>query len=610
VTAPADPRGRVPGGTPAGGQARTAARFRVDPQLATLLGEGYRSSEHALKELVDNAWDADAGEVRITLPDPLSGAPITVTDDGTGMMPTEVREDYLLIARDRRSRKGERTAERNRPVKGRKGIGKFAGLMAADSMIVETRCRGTLTRLQIRKEDLRSGTDDLEAIDLPIDTVPCDPDVRGTTITLTGLHQGFDVPTPDRLKPLLMLEYGRQSDFALYVNGEAVGVEDIPGQTFGASTELPGAGLVRLHFTVSDGKRPLRQSGVAVRVTGKVIGRPTYFGLEEDEDIPPKLLRKVYGELEADGLVGDVNAAWDAIFENSTAYALAQGWAVGLLKAGISQVFATEVQLARARRQQEIQRRLAELPENRRAFAERQVERVVHRFFGEKEERIDAAVGILFDALEHDEYWAVVQAVDAAREADVGAFAAALGQFGLVDMAFMADQARRRLEVLDRLDYLLLNPETREAEMHTALEHNLWVLGAEYGLLASNRTLRGIIAQYTGEQFTGERATRRPDLLLASDVTQRHLLIEFKRPAVWITREHEFQAVQYRDDLRRRFDAIEILVIGAGRAAGTDADFGDRRVKVTSYAAVVSRARQELAWLVDQLAQEATAQLT
>jgi hypothetical protein len=35
------------------------AQFRVDPRLASLLGESYRSTEQALKELIDNAWDAD-----------------------------------------------------------------------------------------------------------------------------------------------------------------------------------------------------------------------------------------------------------------------------------------------------------------------------------------------------------------------------------------------------------------------------------------------------------------------------------------------------------------------------------------------------------------------
>jgi hypothetical protein len=41
--------------------------FRVDPRIAEILGESYRSSEQALKELVDNAWDSDATKV---LPEP------------------------------------------------------------------------------------------------------------------------------------------------------------------------------------------------------------------------------------------------------------------------------------------------------------------------------------------------------------------------------------------------------------------------------------------------------------------------------------------------------------------------------------------------------------
>jgi hypothetical protein len=48
-------------------------RFQVDSRLATLLSQEYRSTERALKELVDNAWDADADQVSIQLPKPLSG---------------------------------------------------------------------------------------------------------------------------------------------------------------------------------------------------------------------------------------------------------------------------------------------------------------------------------------------------------------------------------------------------------------------------------------------------------------------------------------------------------------------------------------------------------
>ena len=47
-------------------------RFQVDSRLATLLSQEYRSTERALKELVDNAWDADADQVSIQLPKPLT----------------------------------------------------------------------------------------------------------------------------------------------------------------------------------------------------------------------------------------------------------------------------------------------------------------------------------------------------------------------------------------------------------------------------------------------------------------------------------------------------------------------------------------------------------
>lgn len=172
----------------------TTAKFRVDPLLIKVLSETYRSTEKALKELVDNAWDADAGTVRISLPAPMSGDSIVIADDGSGMTATEVEGEYLIVADDRRSRRGDRTPNRKRQVKGRKGIGKFAGLMAADTMSMETVARGQRTHLRIRKEALKPREGDLEAVSLPKEVSACPPDEHGTTITLSDLNQAFDYP--------------------------------------------------------------------------------------------------------------------------------------------------------------------------------------------------------------------------------------------------------------------------------------------------------------------------------------------------------------------------------------------------------------------------------
>ena len=56
---------------------KSIARFSVDPRLSALLGESYTSSERALRELVDNAWNAEARVVKITLPDMPHRLPFT-----------------------------------------------------------------------------------------------------------------------------------------------------------------------------------------------------------------------------------------------------------------------------------------------------------------------------------------------------------------------------------------------------------------------------------------------------------------------------------------------------------------------------------------------------
>jgi HSP90 family molecular chaperone len=107
------------------------AHLQIDPRLAAVLGETYPSSQAALKELVDNAWDADADHVWVTLPEAMTGDPIVVRDDGSGMTEKEVRSQYLRVARDRRSQNGVSSRKYGRKIKGRKGIGKFAGLAVA-----------------------------------------------------------------------------------------------------------------------------------------------------------------------------------------------------------------------------------------------------------------------------------------------------------------------------------------------------------------------------------------------------------------------------------------------------------------------------------------------
>ena len=577
------------------------ANFKVDPRLASLLGETYRSTEHAVKELVDNAWDADAPTISITLPHPMTANPIVIEDTGSGMTEQELRNEYLVVANDRRSRKGDRTKQLKRLVKGRKGIGKFAGLMVANVMEIETTARGKTTRVVIAKEDLLNASRDLERIDLPLTVTPAAEGVSGTKVTLSSLSDRFEFPLPERLKTLLMTEYGREEDVRISVNGGSLGLDDLPGERFQKDETIAEAGTVKLNFKVSDGTKSLKQAGIALRVGGKIVGKPSFFGLEDDPEIPPKLLKKLYGEVEADGLSDSVTADWGDIVENSKAFHALKPVVQAHLKNAVEEVFKREVSLQRARIQRQINLRLAEMPEHRRRFAQVALEKVMKRFYGESEEKVETVASVILDAFEKDEYWLVLKQIDESKGGDVETFASALEVFGLLDMALMANQAKSRLKVLDDLDDFVRNPATLEKNVHSVIERNLWVLGYDHSLISSNKTLARTIEEYTTVKFTGERASKRPDLFLAQNLRGGFLLIEFKRPSKAIDRQDQQQAQEYRDDLEKKFGEIQILLLGKERDVSASAKNDPPCLQVFGYEALISTARTQLDWLLSEL---------
>lgn len=575
------------------------AHFQVDSRLAILLGDTYRSTEQALKELVDNAWDAEADHIWITLPNEMTTEAIVLKDDGSGMTEQEVSSEYLFVANDRRSRKGDLTASKRRKVKGRKGIGKFAGLMAASVMRMETKARGVSTTFIVDKKQLLEAGRDIEQIPLELQTSSCPTEEHGTCITLSELDQHLSFPVPDKLKQILIHEYGRETDFKIFINDKALGIEDISGRTLTQDVELAGIGNVRLHFTISDSKRPPKNPGIVIRVGGKAIGKPQFFGLDKADDFPIKLLSKIYGEVEANGLADDVTADWGAIIENSKAFETLQQWVEPQLREEVEASYGREVSLAQARLQQRINKRLAQLPEHKREFAEKAIKKVLQKFYDESEERMEPIVSVILDAIERDDYRYVLERIDEAKNSDIATFADALEEFGLVEMALISRQATERLRFLDYLDSLASNPDTLEEQIHASLENSLWVLGSEYSLMSSNKTLRRVIEEHLDKKYLGKNATKRPDLLLANNVLGQHLLIEFKRPSHTLDHQDYLQATSYRHELAEHLRNIKVIVIGGRR--GQISEYQEPNVEIMAFKEVFSKSRTELDWLIKEL---------
>lgn len=169
----------------------------IQPKVIDHLGiKMYQKPVDVISEFIANSWDADAEDVNIDIQDDS----ILVTDDGIGMTFQECQNFYLTVGRNRREdNDSDLSSEKERPVLGRKGIGKFAGFGIAKSIIVETisKSNGESTTFKMNIDEILE-YDAASKPEKPIEIISSeDPDEakkskHGTTVILEGLNINVD----------------------------------------------------------------------------------------------------------------------------------------------------------------------------------------------------------------------------------------------------------------------------------------------------------------------------------------------------------------------------------------------------------------------------------
>ena len=188
----------------------------------------YSNVPAVLSEVVANAWDADAGKVRIELDKGRDR--IVIEDDGCGMTRDEVVDRFLLVGYQRRIRQPGPTPERGRSPMGRKGIGKLSLFSIANEITVETNRDGERTALRMRLDAVRAAIEEAEGDYHPEELAESEFDrEHGTRITLGQLRRRQTISTAEGLRKRLARRFsiiGPSHDFSITVNGDEITPED------------------------------------------------------------------------------------------------------------------------------------------------------------------------------------------------------------------------------------------------------------------------------------------------------------------------------------------------------------------------------------------------
>lgn len=188
--------------------AESKAHFRFSTDILRRLGEELNPSfEHGIVELAKNSYDADATDFSVVLTDAdKPGGSVVISDNGTGMTPTDIRDGWLLLGQ---SRKNPMTrTPRGRVPAGYKGLGRLAALRLGTMASVRTRPktpRDTEYLLTINWKDFDAATI-VEQVNLRIEERKREPGLTsGTDITITGLRAGVSKAEVRRLARELIL---------------------------------------------------------------------------------------------------------------------------------------------------------------------------------------------------------------------------------------------------------------------------------------------------------------------------------------------------------------------------------------------------------------------
>ena len=276
--------------------------------LLTIGERLYSTSLDLVRELVSNAYDADATAVRITV----QPGSIVIEDNGSGMDATRLHQYFTIGSQEKRIHSVSPKFRRKRI--GEFGVGKFSVLTIAERFLIETQEERTQFRARILF-DAREWNRDPQNWQVPCEVVPYDPGAgSGTRITITKMKKQLD-PTQVTRAVRERLPLGRE-DFRISVNGNEVTATTIPGKRFPVSMDTR-FGLINGEIILASlppTQRNIADAGITIRVKQIAVTKEL-FGFEGSHMIGVNRLR---GWINADFL--PITSSRDNVVRDSSEF--------------------------------------------------------------------------------------------------------------------------------------------------------------------------------------------------------------------------------------------------------------------------------------------------
>ncbi|MEU6054505.1 ATP-binding protein [Streptomyces xanthochromogenes] len=586
-------------------------RMRISRLTVDKLGiKLYDRVSAVLAEIIANAYDADATEVKVRLPfgtwlAAQSGKPavaqyeVTVEDNGHGMTSEEVNTHYLLVGSDRRGRFGKDTSKgKGRRVMGRKGIGKLAPFGICRTVEVIT-AGGDPTDQGYRVSHIKLHLDAM-MFDSEDDYIPevghldgTFRDAHGTSIRLSDFNRKL-VPKGEELHRQLCARFGiRRDDWDVEVfntrESEAlpglktesfrlgelsIDLQEDTKVTFDRtpiapedSDPLPVSGWLAF---AKDPYKDEVMAGVRIYARGKIVATTRDFGATSGFTGEWSVRSYLTGEIhvewldEAEDLVRSDRQ--DIIWTSDLGQAL-QSWGSkqvkDLAKRGRSSV---------QRRTRQVFEQAADLdsrlqveapgdPQYRNSVKEafRILVADSDREAASDPQRVERYLELSKSIAPHKELLDTLHQVSKEVDSPLDIMLALFQKARVAEFYALGQVAQERVAVVTRLRQLISDGTTLERPLQELIEKAPWLLAPEWTPLGMNDALDRVRNSFETWYFkksnqliattTIRDPIKRPDFVLLNGPRGTIWVVEIKRVDYYLTDDEFTRAVDYLESL-------------------------------------------------------------
>jgi hypothetical protein len=538
----------------------------------------YKRRDIAFAELVANSWDAGAKEVRIFLPQEygLTQSEIIISDDGMGMNEDEVQDLYLMVGRNRK--KEDQFKKFDRPIIGKKGIGKLAGFGIAKLMTILTWKHNIATTLTLDIDRLKKDADTTENVVITGKVGPMQKESKfssGTTVRLSNLKHLSPLDV-EKLMESLSRRFSRRikGEMKIYVNDSLLNepnIDFIIRQPIDGMEDvsIDDGKIVRYYYGFSSSTIKSKElQGFTIYINGKTAQAPPFHFNVEGTATGFHWAKYLSGEIEADFLDEGIEDEDDLISTDRQEIDWADPRTEKFRKWGeeVTKKALLKMNEFKAERFEDLIMSKPELKErvdNLDGHSIRQVKKLIKQL-SRLEPDVDQAYSLadsLIRVYEYKHFHDIIEKIESAEDEPekLSMLLSHISEWQTIESRAILAIISGRIKILEKFHNMLVNnfPETASKKnpdnLHDLIARFPWILSPEFQIFSEEKTISKQLREWNVRDTSDEDERLRYDFLAITD-DNTIVVIDIKRSGYPINLDDLQRLEKYKSNLSKAHD--------------------------------------------------------